>query len=102
MVRTSPHFLFTIIIPKRLASSADGRSEIFPPMNRPDPASGRMARGDGSRGGTRGSDSPLNRLFCVFSMLGASVQYQQVLIKAPLAQLPAQRVPGAEEQHACV
>ena len=40
-----------------------GGLEIFPPMNRRNPASGRMARCYGSRCGTRGSDYPLNRLF---------------------------------------
>ncbi len=50
------------ILPKELASSADGRSEIFPPMNRRNPTPGRRARGYGSRCGARGSDSPLNRL----------------------------------------
>ena len=39
-----------------------GGLEIFPPMNRRNPASGRMARCYGSRCGTRGSDYPLNRL----------------------------------------
>ena len=48
---------------KRLASSAYGRSEIVPPMNRRNPTPRRRVRCDGSRCGTRGSDSPLNRLF---------------------------------------
>ena len=70
LVRTSRHLLFTIILhqsriilPKWLASSAYGRSEISPPMNRHNPAPRRMARGYGSRGGTEDSDSALNRLF---------------------------------------
>jgi hypothetical protein len=45
-------------------SSAYGRSEIVPPMNRRNPAPRRMVRCYGSCCGTRGSDSPLNRLFC--------------------------------------
>jgi len=51
------------IIHKEPASSAYGRSDIFPPMNRRNPVPRRMVRGYGSRGGTRGSDYPLNRLF---------------------------------------
>ncbi len=52
-----------IILHQYPASSAYGRSEVFPPMNRRNPASGRMARCYGSRCGTKGSDYPLNRLF---------------------------------------
>ena len=51
------------IIHKWPASSAYGRSEISPPMNRRNPAPRRMARSCGSRCRTRGSDPPLNRLF---------------------------------------
>jgi hypothetical protein len=43
-----------IILHRGLASSAYGRSEIFPPMNRWYPAPRRMARCYGSRCGTRG------------------------------------------------
>jgi hypothetical protein len=46
------------IIPKWLASSAYGRAKIFPPMNRRNPGSRRMARGYGSRCGTRGQRLP--------------------------------------------
>jgi hypothetical protein len=46
------------ILPKEPASSAYGRFEIVPPMNRRNPTPRRMARGYGSRGGARGSDPP--------------------------------------------
>jgi len=49
-------------LPQELASSADGRSEIVPPMNRRYPTPRRMVRGYGSHGEARGSESPLNRL----------------------------------------
>ena len=51
------------IIHKQPASSAYGRSDVVPAMNRRNSASRRMVRCYGSRCGTRGRDYPLNRLF---------------------------------------
>ena len=51
------------IIHRQPASSAYGRSDVVPPMNRRNPAPRRMARYYGSCCGARGRDYPLNRLF---------------------------------------
>jgi len=51
------------ILHRQLASSAYGRSEVLPPMNRRNPAPRWMVHCYGSRCGARGRDYPLNRLF---------------------------------------